>query len=63
MKIREDNITFESLMEDLARGKMSIKEYVTRSEHASLFTTTMSIMAIEEEEQNEFERQSSHCLR
>ncbi len=42
MKIREDNITFESLMEDLAREKVSIKEFVTRSEHSNLFTTTIN---------------------
>ena len=40
--IREDNITFESLVEDLTREKVSIKEYVTRSEHSSLFTTVIN---------------------
>lgn len=42
MKIREDNITWESLTEDLARNKVSIKEYVARKEHSNLFTTTIN---------------------
>lgn len=40
--IREDNATFETLTEDLKREKMTIKEYVTRSEHSSLFTTVIN---------------------
>lgn len=42
MNIREDNITFESLTEDLAREKITLKEYVTRTEHSNLFTTTIN---------------------
>ena len=38
MNIREDNITLDSLFEDLAREKVTLKEYVTRSEHSDLFT-------------------------
>ena len=40
--IREDGATFETLTEDLARDKISIKEYVSRSEHSNLFTTTIN---------------------
>lgn len=40
--IREDNITFETLTEDLRREKMTIKEYVTRSEYSNLFTTVIN---------------------
>lgn len=29
-------------MEDLKRAKMSVKEYITRSEHSNLFTTTIN---------------------
>ncbi len=42
LKIREDNATFETLTEDLVRAKVSIKEYVTRSEHSNLFTTVIN---------------------
>ena len=42
LKIREDNITFETLMEDLKANKISVKEYVTRSEHSNLFTTVIN---------------------
>jgi len=40
--IREDNITLESLTEDLQRDKITLKEYVTRSEHSNLFTTVIN---------------------
>lgn len=42
MRIREDNVTFETLTEDLAREKCTIKEYVTRSEHTNLFSITIN---------------------
>jgi hypothetical protein len=42
IKVREDNITFESLTEDLARQKVTIKEYVARSEHTNLFTVAIN---------------------
>jgi len=42
MKIREDNITFGSLMEDLARGKVTLKEYVMTKDHSNLFTTVIN---------------------
>jgi len=41
MKIREDNITLTTLFEDLARERVTLKEYVTRGEHSSLFTVAI----------------------
>ena len=42
MKIREDNITLDLLFEDLVREKVSLKEYVSRSEHSNLFTVAIN---------------------
>lgn len=40
--IREDNMTLQTLAEDLKRDRISLKEYVTRPEHSNLFTTTIN---------------------
>jgi len=40
--IREDNITLESLQEDLRSKGMLLKEYVTRSEGGALFTVALN---------------------
>lgn len=40
--IREDNVTLQTLQEDLMRDKIALKEYVTRSEGTQLFTTAIN---------------------
>jgi hypothetical protein len=40
--IREDNITLETLTEDLANEGLTIKEYITRSEGTALFTVALN---------------------
>jgi len=40
--IREDNVTLETLTEDLQREKVTLKEYVTRSEGSALITTVLN---------------------
>lgn len=40
--IREDNVTLETLREDLVRDHIPLKEYVTRSEGAALFTVAIN---------------------
>ena len=40
--IREDNITLQSLEEDLRSSKLTLKEYVTRSEGSALFTVALN---------------------
>lgn len=44
--IREDNITLETLTEDLKTEGITLKEYVTRSEGAALFTTSLNKILI-----------------
>ena len=45
--IREDNITLETLTEDLKADNISLKEYVTRSEGAALFTVSLNKVLID----------------
>lgn len=40
MKIREDNVTWSSLIEDLTRERVTIKEYIATGEGAAALTTT-----------------------
>jgi hypothetical protein len=40
--IREDNVTLQTLREDLLTDRISLKEYVTRSEGAALFTVAIN---------------------
>jgi len=40
--IREDNITLQSLEEDLAHDNITLKEYVTKSEGTALFTVALN---------------------
>lgn len=40
--IREDNITLQSLQEDLNRDRVTLKEYVTKSEGSALFTVALN---------------------
>jgi hypothetical protein len=40
--IREDNITLETLFEDLQTEGITLKEYVTRSEGSALFTVSLN---------------------
>lgn len=40
--IREDNVTLETLSEDLAREHITLKEYVTRSEGTAIITTVLN---------------------
>ncbi len=47
MKIREDNITLDTLFEDLKSSKVTLKEYVTRSEHSNLFTIAIDKKILE----------------
>ena len=40
--IREDNITLQTLSEDLTNEDITLKEYITRSEGAALFTVAIN---------------------
>jgi len=45
--IREDNVTLESLTEDLKSEGVTLKEYVTRSEGGALFTVSLNKVLID----------------